>query len=209
MPLLTNIFISCPSILATIITFHTNFQINMKRIIGLGLVLLGLAACNTTAKLSPQEEAKFAMRGFEVLYEGKPVAKYDNKEYEYSNGKFIFEYSIIQYDPSNMELTEKMARYLAKKNPGAKIEIKLQQDLPKLDPEEAAKFETKGFDIYYEGKMVAQYENKEYEYNNGVFQFEYSVTQLDAGNAELTDKLAKYLASRNERAKIEIKLAHD
>lgn len=86
-------------------------------------------SCSSNKGLSKEEEAKFSTQGYEILYEGKAVAKYDNKEYEYSNGKFQFEFSVVQYDPSNTALTEKMARFLAKKHPDCKIEIKLQNDI--------------------------------------------------------------------------------
>ena len=91
------------------------------------LIVPAFFSC-ATVKLSNEEAAKFSISGYDVLYEGKPVAKYDNKEYEYSNGKFQFEYSFVQYAGVNLELTPKIVKYLSSKYPDAKIEVKLQLD---------------------------------------------------------------------------------
>lgn len=103
----------------------------MKQFSFFSLLTIFMFSCSSVNQLSKEEAAKFSMSGYDVLYDGKPVAKYENKEYEYSNGKFQFEYSFVQYSGVDLSLTPKIVRYLSTKYPGAKIEVKLQLDLEK------------------------------------------------------------------------------
>ncbi len=106
-----------------------------KVLIFLSIAFLSIA-CSTPEPLSVAEMAKFETKGYEVLYEGKAVAKYINKEYEYINGVYQFEFSVVQYGAANFELTEKIAKYLVSRHPEAKIEIKLEHDMEFLDRNE-------------------------------------------------------------------------
>ena len=88
-----------------------------------------LSACASTPKLSQEELDKFSVKGEEVFYEGKAVAKYESMEYEYFQGKFYLEYSMRQYAGGYNELTEKITKYLASIHPDAKIELKVAKDI--------------------------------------------------------------------------------
>ena len=79
----------------------------------------------------------------------------------------------------------------------------------KLPQSEIDKFSVKGDEVFYEGKAVAQYESMEYEYYRGHFTLEYSMKQYEGGYNEMTEKIAKFLASKHPDAKIEVKVAKD
>jgi hypothetical protein len=94
-------------------------------------VMLTVASCKTkkdTFVLSPEEFEKFSTRGYEVLYEGKPVASFEILELEYFKGELIKEYSLEQYSPYPTELSEKILRYMHMRYPDAKIEVKFQKE---------------------------------------------------------------------------------
>ena len=93
-------------------------------------LMLGMASCKTkkdTFVLSPEEFEKFSTQGYEVLYEGKPVANFEILELEYFKGELIKEYSLEQYSPFPNELSEKILRYMHMRYPDAKIEVKFQK----------------------------------------------------------------------------------
>jgi hypothetical protein len=103
----------------------------IKRFLYLTMMLmLGLASCKTkkdTFVLSPEEFEKFSTQGYEVFYEGKPVASFEILELEYFKGELIKEYSLEQYSPYPNELSEKILRYMHMRYPDAKIEVKFQK----------------------------------------------------------------------------------
>ncbi len=88
---------------------------------------VSLIGCYST-KLSQEDMNKFNVKGKEVFYGDKAVAKIGNFEYEYSRGRFQQEVSMVQYSHIYDEMTEKIVKYMASKYPKAKIEVKVIRD---------------------------------------------------------------------------------
>ena len=79
-------------------------------------------------ELSNSELANFKIKDDQVLYMDKAVAKIGNFEYEYHNGKYTMEVSLIQNSAMYNEMTEKIVAFMATRYPNAKIEVKVNRD---------------------------------------------------------------------------------
>ena len=73
--------------------------------------------------LTEEEKEKFVLKGDKVLYEGI-VGVFGPMEYEYSNGKFQKEISVVQKSFYYDEMTVKIAHFLSIRFPKSKIESK-------------------------------------------------------------------------------------
>ena len=103
----------------------------MKNIksISLIILLLLLSSCSITKPvLSQEEKEKFILKGDKVLYEGEVVGIFGPMEYEYSNGKFQKEISVVQKSFYYDEMTVKIAHFLSIRFPKSKIEVKVPRD---------------------------------------------------------------------------------
>ena len=61
------------------------------------LTLLFLCSCSVLDPvLTEEEKEKFVLKGDKVLFEGEVVGVFGPMEYEYSNGKFQKEISVVQ-----------------------------------------------------------------------------------------------------------------
>lgn len=79
----------------------------------------------------------------------------------------------------------------------------------RLSKEEIAKFEVKSNEVYYENVAVAKIGNLEYEYNRGRYQMEVSLVQYAGAYNDMTEKIARYVATKYPKAKIEVKVVRD
>ena len=68
------------------------------------------------------------LKGDKVLYEGEVVGVFGPMEYEYSNGKFQKEISVVQKSFYYDEMTVKIAHFLSIRFPKSKIEVKVPRD---------------------------------------------------------------------------------
>ncbi len=103
----------------------------MKRNIYLTTFLLSFlfASCSIMKPvLSDEDKALFTLKGDEVLYDGKVVCVFGPMEYEYSNGKFQKEISVIQKSSYYDNMTVKIAHFLSSRFPKSKIEVKVPRD---------------------------------------------------------------------------------
>ena len=66
---------------------------------------ISIISCQNSFKLSNDEYVKFGLEQNEVTYNSNPVAKIGNLEYEYTNGKFQLEVSLVQYSATYDEMT--------------------------------------------------------------------------------------------------------
>ena len=78
-----------------------------------------------------------------------------------------------------------------------------------LSKEELAKFSVKESEVFYNGEAVAKIGNLEYEYNRGRYQMEVSLVQYAGAYNEMTEKIARYVATKYPKAKIEVKVLRD
>ncbi len=103
----------------------------MKKInsIGLIILLLSLISCSIVNPiLSDEDRERFVLKGNEVLYDGKVVGIFGPMEYEYSNGKFQKEISVVQKSLYYDAMTVKIAHFLSLRFPKSKIEVKVPRD---------------------------------------------------------------------------------
>jgi hypothetical protein len=99
----------------------------MKHLVLGILTTLFLVACGNSTKitLSEEEHAKFSHDQQFIYYEGNPVAKFHNIEYEYYRGHKVMEISLEQLKPGLDDFTDKIVDYVRTKNPKAKVEVKV------------------------------------------------------------------------------------
>lgn len=101
----------------------------MKKYFVLSVLSMFLLSCSVTGpSLSESESSKFALKGDQVFYEEEKVAIIGPMEYEYSNGKFQLEISVVQNSFFYDEMTVKIAEFLSLRYPKAKIEVKVPRD---------------------------------------------------------------------------------
>jgi|TARA_X000000368_G_scaffold397216_1_gene366157 hypothetical protein len=103
----------------------------MKRTLCLIVILISFLfeSCSILQPvLSAEDKALFALKGDEVLYDGKVVGVFGPMEYEYSNGKFQQEISVVQKSFYYDDMTVKIAHFLAIRFPKSKIEVKVPRD---------------------------------------------------------------------------------
>lgn len=93
------------------------------------LTLLFLCSCSVlNPVLTEEEKEKFVLKGDKVLFEGEVVGVFGPMEYEYSNGKFQKEISVVQKSFYYDEMTVKIAHFLSIRFPKSKIEVKVPRD---------------------------------------------------------------------------------
>ena len=99
----------------------------MKHFVLSLLIALVLAACGNSTKiiLTEEEKAKFTYDQQFIYYEGVPVAKFHNIEYEYYRGHKVMEISLEQLKPGLDDFTDKIVEFVRSKNPKAKVEVKV------------------------------------------------------------------------------------
>tara|TARA_A100001035_G_scaffold138254_1_gene108725 strand:- start:180 stop:461 length:282 start_codon:yes stop_codon:yes gene_type:complete len=85
-------------------------------------------SCSSINVLQESERLKFSLKGNQVFYENKKVGVIGPMEYEYSNGKFQQEISVVQNSAFYDEMTIKIAKFLSLRYPKAKIEVKVPRD---------------------------------------------------------------------------------
>lgn len=82
---------------------------------------------------------------------------------------------------------------------------KTKKDTFVLSPEEFEKFSTQEYEVFYEGKPVANFQILELEYFKGELIKEYSLEQYSPYPNELSEKILRYMHMRYPDAKIEVK----
>lgn len=80
------------------------------------------------AELSDDELARFEAKGKSLFYNNKKVATIGSLDYEYYEGNYIMEVSMIQHSAIYNEMTEKIAYYMSSNYPEAKIEVKVERE---------------------------------------------------------------------------------
>ena len=79
-------------------------------------------------KLSSDEMAQFTTKGKSVYYADEKVASVSSLEYEYYNGDYLLEVSMIQHSASYNDMTQKLVYFMSSTYPHAKIEVKVERD---------------------------------------------------------------------------------
>lgn len=79
--------------------------------------------------LSADEMAKFSTKGKSVYYLDEKVATVGSFEYEYYEGNYSLEVSMIQHSAIYNDMTEKIVYFMSSTYPEAKIEVKVERDV--------------------------------------------------------------------------------
>ena len=72
--------------------------------------------------------AKFSTKGKSVYYADEKVATVGSFEYEYYEGNYALEVSMIQHSAIYNDMTEKIVYFMSSTYPYAKIEVKVERD---------------------------------------------------------------------------------
>lgn len=79
-------------------------------------------------ELSADEMAKFSTKGKSLYYVDEKVATVGSFDYEYQEGNYALEVSMIQHSAIYNDMTEKIVYFMSSTYPYAKIEIKVERD---------------------------------------------------------------------------------
>ena len=79
-------------------------------------------------ELSADEMAKFTTKGKSIYYANEKVATVGSFDYEYYEGNYALEVSMIQHSPIYNEMTEKIVYFMSTTYPYAKIEVKVERE---------------------------------------------------------------------------------
>jgi hypothetical protein len=101
---------------------------NMKRLIIVGVVfLIGCAAQDIIVGKRKKDYSNFSVDGETVMFNKKPIAKYQAKTYSLDGGELVEEYNLLLLDNniSNKQLIGDLIDFVSDRHQGAEVEVEI------------------------------------------------------------------------------------
>lgn len=104
----------------------------MKKLIILGVIfLLGCTSQSITiGKMHGKYYSKFSINKQILLYNGKPLAKYQAKTYSLDGGELVEEYNLLLLDNnlSDEQIIGDLIDFVSDRHQGAEVEIEIESN---------------------------------------------------------------------------------
>lgn len=100
----------------------------MKKLIVLGaILLLGCTSQSIIIGKIRKDYSKFSVDDQIVLYNGKPLAKYQAKTYSLDGGELVEEYNLLLLDNNltNKQLIGDLIDFVSERHNGAEVEVEI------------------------------------------------------------------------------------
>ena len=97
------------------------------------IILIGCAAQEIV--VSKKSRERFSVSSDIVLYDNKPLAKYQAKTYSLDGGELVEEYNLLLIDNSlkNKQLIGELIDFVSDRHKGAEVEVEINSDKHMFD----------------------------------------------------------------------------
>lgn len=107
----------------------------MKSILTISAIAILVGCAAQEIIVTKKSRNHFKVDGSLVLYDGKPLAKYQAKTYSLDGGELVEEYNLLLIDGGikQKQLIGDLIDYISDRHKGAEVEVEINSDIRMFD----------------------------------------------------------------------------